>query len=79
MQHLMTSRDGRNLDVLLGGNPNASMALVCHHGTPSDASIWTGWNEDALEHNLRLVAISRPDTLIRNERRAARYHVLWPM
>ena len=60
MQHIMTSRDGRNLDVLLGGNPNASMALVCHHGTPSDASIWTGWNEDALEHNLRLVAISRP-------------------
>ena len=60
MQHLMTSRDGRSLDVLLGGNPNASVALVCHHGTPSDASIWTGWNEDALEHNLRLVAISRP-------------------
>lgn len=60
MQNLMTARDGRKLDVILGGNIHSSIALVCHHGTPSDATIWNGWHEDALQHNLCLIAISRP-------------------
>ena len=57
---ILNSRDGRKLDVMLGGNPTSDVALVCHHGTPSDASLWRGWNQDAVENDLRLVAISRP-------------------
>ncbi|HIC50010.1 MAG TPA: alpha/beta hydrolase, partial [Candidatus Poseidoniales archaeon] len=48
------------LDVLLAGDDDSSFGLVCHHGTPSDATIWSDWHEDALSNNLRLVAISRP-------------------
>jgi pimeloyl-ACP methyl ester carboxylesterase len=51
--------DGRVLDVLLGGVENAT-ALVMHHGTPSDASLWEPWSDACREAGLRLVAISRP-------------------
>ena len=54
------SRDDRILDVLVGGDKESNRALVCHHGTPSDASIWSDWHQDALDNNLVLVAISRP-------------------
>ena len=58
MLHLLKARDGRTLDVLLAGDDDSSFGLVCHHGTPSDATIWSDWHEDALSNNLRLVAIS---------------------
>jgi pimeloyl-ACP methyl ester carboxylesterase len=51
--------DGRNLDVLVGGAASGP-ALVCHHGSPSDASVWLDWDRVAAEHGLRLIAISRP-------------------
>ena len=51
--------DGRDLDVLLGGAPSGP-ALVCHHGTPSDASLWCDWDAVARERGLQLLAISRP-------------------
>ena len=54
------SRDGRILDVLVAGDMESKTALVCHHGTPSDASIWSDWHQDALDNNLVLIAISRP-------------------
>lgn len=57
---MLKARDGRTLDVLLAGDDDSSFGLVCHHGTPSDATIWSDWHEDALSNNLRLVAISRP-------------------
>jgi len=60
MHHLMTARDGRKLDVVLLGDEQAPIALVCHHGTPSDATIWSDWHQDALDNELALVAISRP-------------------
>ena len=60
MLRLLKARDGRTLDVLLAGDDDSSFGLVCHHGTPSDATIWSDWHEDALSNNLRLVAISRP-------------------
>lgn len=60
MLHSLKARDGRTLDVLLAGDGDSSFGLVCHHGTPSDATIWSDWHEDALSNNLRLVAISRP-------------------
>ncbi|MEC8998514.1 MAG: alpha/beta hydrolase, partial [Candidatus Thermoplasmatota archaeon] len=60
MLRILQARDGRLLDVLVAGDASASSALVCHHGTPSDATLWSDWHEDALANNLRLVAISRP-------------------
>ena len=60
MLRVQQARDGRALDVLVAGDANSSSALVCHHGTPSDATLWSDWHEDALANNLRLVAISRP-------------------
>jgi pimeloyl-ACP methyl ester carboxylesterase len=50
--------DGRDADVLVGGAARGP-ALVCHHGTPSDASVWTHWDGVAAGNELRLVAVSR--------------------
>jgi pimeloyl-ACP methyl ester carboxylesterase len=55
----VTAPDGRALDVLVGG-ADAGPALLAHHGTPSDASLWAGWDELAAARDLRLIAISRP-------------------
>ena len=60
MQTLIETRDGRKLDVLISGDEKSKLALVCHHGTPSDSTLWNDWGEDASKHNLRLVSISRP-------------------
>ena len=60
MQILIETRDGRKLDVLISGDEKSNFALVCHHGTPSDATLWDDWGEDALMRNLRLISISRP-------------------
>ena len=57
---LFTARDGRTLDVLVGGYASSRTALVCHHGTPSDATIWNDWHADAVENKLRLISVSRP-------------------
>ncbi len=51
--------DGRVTDLLVGGAPLGA-ALVLHHGTPSDASLWGTWDGVARENGLRLVALSRP-------------------
>jgi pimeloyl-ACP methyl ester carboxylesterase len=51
--------DGRNVDVLLAG-AELGAALVCHHGTPSDATIWAGWDGVARANGLRLIAPTRP-------------------
>ena len=50
---------GRALDVLVAG-AQTGPALVLHHGTPSDATLWDGWDDIARARGLRLVAISRP-------------------
>ncbi len=55
----LTLSDGRTLDVVTGGAATGP-ALLCHHGTPSDATAWLDWSDAALQHGLRLVAISRP-------------------
>lgn len=60
MQTLIETRDGRKLDVLISGDMESKVALVCHHGTPSDSTLWNDWKRDALINNLRLVSISRP-------------------
>ena len=60
MLQIFKARDGRDLDVLVAGDTASETALVCHHGTPSDATIWSDWHQDALENKLLLIAISRP-------------------
>ena len=50
---------GRVLDVLVGGAANGP-ALVMHHGTPSDATLWADWDAIADARGIRLLAISRP-------------------
>jgi pimeloyl-ACP methyl ester carboxylesterase len=51
--------DGRDLDVLTAG-ADSGPALLCHHGTPSDATLWSDWESVASENGLRLIALSRP-------------------
>jgi pimeloyl-ACP methyl ester carboxylesterase len=50
---------GRVLDVLVGG-AEGGPALVMHHGTPSDATLWDDWDAIASERGVRLLSISRP-------------------
>jgi pimeloyl-ACP methyl ester carboxylesterase len=50
---------GRVLDVLAGG-AESGPALLLHHGTPSDATLWAGWDEIAQARGVRLLSISRP-------------------
>jgi pimeloyl-ACP methyl ester carboxylesterase len=54
-----TLPDGRVLDVLLGGHV-AGLALVMHHGTPSDSTTFTDWDEACTARGLRLIGVSRP-------------------
>lgn len=55
----MLGAGARSIDVLTGGASDGP-ALILHHGTPSDATIWSGWEETARAHGLRLFSISRP-------------------
>jgi pimeloyl-ACP methyl ester carboxylesterase len=50
---------GRIVDVLRGGAATGP-ALVMHHGTPLDATIWNDWDGVARDAGLQLVALSRP-------------------
>jgi pimeloyl-ACP methyl ester carboxylesterase len=51
--------DGRVLDLLLGGMPQG-IPLLAHHGSPSDATAWSDWDDAARNHGFRLIAMSRP-------------------
>ncbi len=51
--------DGRFGDLLVAGAASGP-ALVMHHGTPSDASLWSSWDGVAREHRMRLLSLSRP-------------------
>ncbi len=56
---MLTLADGRDLDVVLGGD-RQGLPLVMHHGTPSDATTFADWHEACRERGLRLVCASRP-------------------
>jgi pimeloyl-ACP methyl ester carboxylesterase len=51
--------DGRSLEVL-ENNVQSRQAIVFHHGTPSDATLWTGWLEHCAKRGMRACAASRP-------------------
>jgi pimeloyl-ACP methyl ester carboxylesterase len=63
MEEIKTRRmplpGGRALDVFLGGDPKG-VALVMHHGTPSDATTFAGWDAACDARGLRLICASRP-------------------
>ena len=50
---------GREMDVFLGGDPKG-LAIVMHHGTPSDATTFARWDAACDARGLRLVCASRP-------------------
>lgn len=56
---VLTLPDGRELDVLHGGDPDG-LPLVLHHGTPSDATTYEDWDDSCAQRGIRLVAASRP-------------------
>ena len=56
---VMALADGRNLDVFVGGDPRG-FPLVMHHGTPSDATTFAGWDADCRARGVRLLCASRP-------------------
>lgn len=51
--------DGRELDTLVGGDPDGT-GLLFQHGTPGDATRYETWFSDAGTRGLRTVAYSRP-------------------
>lgn len=51
--------DGRVGDLIVAGAATGP-ALVMHHGTPSDASLWASWDGVARANGVRLLALSRP-------------------
>jgi pimeloyl-ACP methyl ester carboxylesterase len=56
---ILAVRDGRPLDVLLGGDAKGQ-ALVMHHGTPSCSTLFADWDAACAARNLRLICLSRP-------------------
>ena len=52
-------RDGRALEVLLGGDPTGR-PLVLHHGTPGHGTTFADWDGACASRGLRLVAAARP-------------------
>ena len=59
MNTSMKLRDGRTLDVFLGGDPKG-FPLVMHHGTPADSTTFAVWDADCRARDLRLICASRP-------------------
>jgi pimeloyl-ACP methyl ester carboxylesterase len=68
-QHLLT--DNRILDVIDNGF-DSRKALVFHHGTPGDATLWTRWLDHCAGHAMRAIAISRPGYGSSSRRRGRR-------
>jgi pimeloyl-ACP methyl ester carboxylesterase len=68
MRNETVGADTGSLDVLIGGADDGP-ALVLHHGTPSDATLWSDWDETARAHGLRLFSISRPGYATSTRRR----------
>ena len=56
---ILTLEGGREVDLVLGGDPGGT-PIVMHHGTPSDATTFARWSEVCAGRQLRLVCMSRP-------------------
>jgi pimeloyl-ACP methyl ester carboxylesterase len=51
--------DGRHLEFF-ENDVNSDQALVLHHGTPGDATLWKNWLESCGLRGVRAIAASRP-------------------
>ncbi len=51
--------DGRQLDLLVGGDPGG-LPIVIHHGAPGCALLDWSWEQEASQQGLRLVTFCRP-------------------
>ena len=51
--------DGRILD-LLDNHHDSKYAIIFHHGTPGDSTIWQAWHDDLATEPFRTIAVSRP-------------------
>jgi pimeloyl-ACP methyl ester carboxylesterase len=56
---MVTLHDGRVVEVLLGGRATG-LALVMHHGTPGEMSVFSDWHSLCEARGVRLVCMSRP-------------------
>ncbi len=51
--------DGRNLDLLISSHIS-NKAILFHHGTPSDSTLWTDWIAEFEFSGITCIAYSRP-------------------
>lgn len=56
---LIKLRDGRILEILIGGDANG-YPVVMHHGTPGEMNVFADWHSLCLERGARLICASRP-------------------
>ena len=56
---IIVTRDGRDLQVLSGGDPSGKPVLV-HGGTPNSRLLADGWLKDAEQSGIRLISYDRP-------------------
>ncbi|MFL6159981.1 MAG: alpha/beta fold hydrolase [Marmoricola sp.] len=59
MSELIPSGDGREIEILTGGDPDGFPWLF-HHGTPGAAVAWDRLDQHAADAGLRLITYSRP-------------------
>lgn len=58
-RYLVTVQDGRKLEVVEAGDPQAP-AVIVHNGTPSGAGLFQEHIKDAVEQGLRIISYGRP-------------------
>lgn len=64
-------RDGRTLD-LLDNHHDSKNAILFHHGTPGDATMWRDWHDDLASTSLRTISVSRPGYSLSNRNKGRR-------
>ena len=56
---LCKTNDGRQIEVYKGGYEKGPVILA-HHGSPSEAGLWSLWHEVAQEKKFQIISITRP-------------------
>ncbi|MDP1712280.1 MAG: alpha/beta hydrolase [Candidatus Nanopelagicaceae bacterium] len=52
-------KSGRTLD-LLDNHHDSKFAILFHHGTPGDSTMWRDWHDELASSSLRTISVSRP-------------------
>ena len=64
-------KDGRTLD-LLDNHHDSKYAILFHHGTPGDSTIWQDWHEELTSQALRTISVGRPGYSLSDRNRGRR-------